>query len=62
MPFERLHGKGRYEGVGMGLAICRKIVERHQGGIRAESEKGGGATFIISLPASNGSLHQGSGD
>jgi signal transduction histidine kinase len=48
--FVRLHGKSEYEGTGIGLALCKQIVEKHQGFISALSSEKQGSTFIISLP------------
>lgn len=52
-PFERLHSRHEYEGSGMGLAICQKIMLRHGGSIRAQGQLGAGATFLLRLPVNN---------
>jgi len=55
--FQRLHGRKTFEGTGIGLAICRKIAERHNGTLTAVGELDRGATFIFTLP-----IHQAQGD
>ncbi len=50
-PFHRLHGRGTFEGTGVGLTIVRRIAERHGGTVEAEGRPGEGATFTVTLPA-----------
>lgn len=54
MTFTRLHARDQYEGTGLGLALCRSIVERHQGFIKAQGKVGEGAVFKILLPDNEG--------
>ncbi len=51
--FQRLHGRNEYEGTGVGLAVCRRIADRHGGTISAKGKLGQGASFVVTLPVQN---------
>ncbi|NCC51017.1 MAG: PAS domain S-box protein [Spartobacteria bacterium] len=57
-PFKRLHGQEQYEGTGIGLAVCRKIIHRHGGTVTVESEPGKGSLFRLTFPRTSGSSPQ----
>lgn len=59
--FERLHGKEAYEGTGIGLAICRKVIDRHGGTIKAEGVPEKGSRFTVILPLNQAQSFRGAG-
>lgn len=56
-PLRRLHAEAAYEGFGVGLATCQRIIEKHAGRIWVESEPGQGSTFYFALPTADDGTH-----
>ncbi|PIP72841.1 MAG: hypothetical protein COW89_04325 [Nitrospinae bacterium CG22_combo_CG10-13_8_21_14_all_47_10] len=52
-PFERLHGRNQYSGTGIGLTICKKVVELHNGELDVQSQANVGTRFTVFLPKTN---------
>lgn len=56
--FKRLHAQSKYDGTGMGLAICKRIIERYRGKIWVESTPGQGSRFTFSVPGGTSAQHR----
>ncbi|MEZ4654835.1 MAG: ATP-binding protein [Candidatus Eisenbacteria bacterium] len=62
IPFQRLHTRDAYSGTGIGLAVCRRVVDRHGGQIEVSGRPGEGTTFSVHLPSRQLNLSPSTGD